>query len=49
VVAEHGITVVASSPVQYLSVVQPSHSSCAICELLSGSVATILAWLLSLL
>jgi hypothetical protein len=49
VVAEQGITVVASSPTQYLSVVQPSGSGCAICELLGGSIATILAWLLSLL
>ena len=50
VVAEQGITIVAISPAQYLSVVQPSGCGllCSILDALGGAIGTILTWLLSL-
>jgi hypothetical protein len=48
-VAEQGITVVAISPSRYLSVLQPSNSSCDACAILGSVAGAIVAWLLSLL
>jgi hypothetical protein len=52
-VAERGITVVAASQAQYLSVVQPSSSSCGVCSILGGvgggAVGAVVTWLLSLI
>jgi hypothetical protein len=41
--------VVAISPTRYLSVLQPSNSSCDACAILGGVAGAIVAWLLSLL
>jgi hypothetical protein len=48
-VAEQGITVVAVSQARYLSVLQPSSSSCAVCSVLGGVGGAVVAWLLSLI
>jgi hypothetical protein len=50
VVAEQGITMVAVSPAQYLSVVQPQGCGllCSILNAIGGAIGTVLAWLLSL-
>ena len=50
VVAEQGITIVAISQAQYLSVVQPSGCGilCSILQALGGAIGTVLTWILSL-
>jgi hypothetical protein len=51
-VAEQGINQVAVSPVEYLSVVQPSSSNCGACAVIGGVgggvAGAIVTWLLSL-